>query len=293
MRTTNPLAVHVAPIFLRIALAITFAWSGLAKIQGHIDVQGEQAATLANLGVIVQTTQPPPGTQSPVNVPPEEAETSALPSQTAPAIVFVQNQSGDEDQAGQRTEEEVDPGAAGPPPAAGVYRAEDFPDPIRVRRMHSVTLAVHNAAFPETKADGTTPPPYWPMWAADGSKPVMLAWLASLTELLAAVLLLIGFLSRLSGLAIAGVMVTAAWLTQIGPTVQEGNTVLGFLPGGRTWHAPADWSTLLWQLALFCMGLSMLFCGAGGLSIDRAVWSKSDRDEFEEEEREESEQKSA
>jgi hypothetical protein len=66
---------NVAPIFLRLALGLTFLWAGWNKVFNQIEVQGEPAAILANLGVI---SPPAPGvTPAPNTLP--------VPSDLAPA----------------------------------------------------------------------------------------------------------------------------------------------------------------------------------------------------------------
>lgn len=64
---------NVAPIFLRLALGLTFLWAGWNKVFNQTEVQGERAAVLANLGVI----SPPAPTITPVpGVLPVPAETT-------------------------------------------------------------------------------------------------------------------------------------------------------------------------------------------------------------------------
>ena len=141
-----------------------------------------------------------------------------------------------------------------------------------------IALQIDKAARPDAGADGTTPRPFWPQWAGEGTWPVVLAWAAAATELLAAVLLVFGFLTRLAGLALAGTMVVAAWLTQIGPALQSGDTVLGFLPSYPAFGM--EWTTPLFQLTLFCAGLGLFFAGGGALSLDR-LGRRQDEDDAE------------
>lgn len=110
-----------------------------------------------------------------------------------------------------------------------------------------------------------------PEFAASGKTPVYLAWAAALTEVFAGGFLLLGFVARLSAVALAGVMLSAMWLTEIGPAIQNGTTVWGFLPD----RAPFDigaWKSLGWQVALLGCSIATLFAGAGALSLDRLLF---------------------
>src|SRR5690606_33209558 len=53
MNHRQRLAVGVAPLLLRVALAITFIWAGLGKVAATMPVSGQAAATLANMGVSI------------------------------------------------------------------------------------------------------------------------------------------------------------------------------------------------------------------------------------------------
>lgn len=53
MSSTHRGAVSIAPIFLRLALGFTFLWAGLGKIMSKEGVSGDDAAWLAQQGVLV------------------------------------------------------------------------------------------------------------------------------------------------------------------------------------------------------------------------------------------------
>ena len=101
-----------------------------------------------------------------------------------------------------------------------------------------------------------------------------LAWAVAVAELVAGLLLLAGFLSRLASLPLIGIIATGVWLTQIGPAMQSGAVRLWILPD-RTWWDPAQWSTLLWQLALLAMLKAQVLLGSGTLSVDRALFGRA------------------
>lgn len=143
--------------------------------------------------------------------------------------------------------------------------------PITLRGLHGIALVLYNGANPGTNEDGSQKMALVPAFAAQGSMPVTIAWVTALTELVAGVFLILGLLTRMSGLAVVGIMAGAAWLTVIGPAIQSGTAVLGFLPD-TPWYAVTEWKTFLWQLALLAGGLSLLFTGAGSLSLDRLLF---------------------
>lgn len=241
MRTADSLAISVPPLLLRLVLAITFTWAGLGKIAGTMEVSPADAAILAQMKVTPAATPAPTPTDPLAAATPGDAAEPAATPAVAPAT------------------------------------------PGRVGRVNGIAILLHRSANPAstTAPDGTvtTPMPLWPAWAASGSLPVALAWTVAITELLAGLFLLIGFLTRFAGLAVAGVMAGAIWLTQVGPAVQSGKTLLGFLPVVEPWYE-IGWMPLMWQTALLFMGLALVFSGGGALSIDRAVSARDDDDEF-------------
>ena len=258
-------ALAVPPIFLRLALAITFLWAGFGKVLATFDVEGEAAARLANMGLQLATgTGAAPAPEpDPIDLeaPDGDAQTAAPrsfdPDTTEPAFVLTQG-------------------------TTPLYTAADFPVPQPVRRLYGLSLLIESSAFPEPGEDGTTPDSIWPAWGAEGPWPIVLAWAAALSELLAGLFLLFGFMTRFSGLTVAGVMVVAMWLTEIGPALQAGDTMLGFLPKREVFDTAA-WRSLLWQFALFCSGMAVVFSGAGGLALDR-VGRRKRHDEYDDDE---------
>lgn len=75
---------NVAPIFLRLALGLTFLWAGWNKTFNTFEVQGEAAAQLANLGVI---TPPAPAVTPAPAVLPVPAPSTTPPARPDPAPV--------------------------------------------------------------------------------------------------------------------------------------------------------------------------------------------------------------
>ncbi len=356
-----------SPLCLRVALGVTFLWAGLGKLVTTFDVQGEQAATLANAGVdmpapaaapqpaplappVTPPTEPPPrddrdpstdpvdpeadperlppsdGTplhstsEDPLPLDPMHPKSPSAPVQSAPdgshyvlhaaLMTTLAVQDGSEprlkpidtppieprprraepgNNSNTYPDTPADPDAVLPSrpddaaPSRPVYTPADFPNPVPVRGLYRLVLLMHDANQPSgTRADGSPLPPIWPDVASSGNRLVLLAWGAALCELVFAILCLAGFLTRLGALSFAGVMLVAIWLTEIGPAIQSGTTVLGFLPD-RPPFDPGAWSVLLWQFAILMSALALLFLGPGRLSIDHLLFggftSRNDDDD--------------
>lgn len=257
MHLARASAINIAPIPLRLVLALTFIWAGLGKVVATFPVQGEQAALLANMGyAFPHTPTPPASPASPTETPttdPERIEPVESPAAT------------DEQAQPEPSETATD---SAPPPSIA-HSAVEFPDPVEIRRLYGLALLTYKAAHPAPDAEGVAQPPIWPEWAARDRWPIVIAWAAAVTEIVAGVLVLVGLLTRFFSLAIAGVMATAIWLTEIGPAIQIGDTLLGFLPRHDLWDTNA-WRPLLWQLALFGSAVALCFAGPGALALDRA-----------------------
>jgi uncharacterized membrane protein YphA (DoxX/SURF4 family) len=240
MRFKDRLALDVAPLFLRLVLAATFIWAGAGKLTEMDTVDGDDAALLANAGVIPGIAPSPAPEPAPAAQPtPPPAGGSA--SAGIPEIVFALQASG----------------------------------PIQVRRLHtSVTLRVLKAAAPGTTAGGQPRDAFWPTWAVQGQYAAWTGWAVALSELIGGAFVLFGFFTRIGALSMAGAMAGALWLTQFGPAIASHQAVLGFLPS----HAPFDtavWTPMLWQLSLLGASLSLLFTGSGTLAIDRVIFAGS------------------
>lgn len=248
-------AVSVAPIFLRIALGVTFLWAGAAKVFEEAPVRGEDAAVLANLGVISAPPKAPTPVE-PVVTPPA----GSAPAVTPPAPPA-----------------DKGPGApalmqlAQPPGTIPGYTAADFQSEVYVRALHkSLTLRLINAARP---AEGM---PLWPPRLAEGKWPIYFAWAVAMTELIGGCWLLLGLFTRFAAAGLTCVMLGAVWLTQLGPAIQSGHAYLGFLPrhpifGVNDCGTPL-YATLMWLLALLGGSLALFFMGSGALAIDRALF---------------------
>lgn len=260
---------NVAPIFLRLALGLTFLWAGWNKVFNQMEVQGERAAILANLGVI---SPPAPGVTPAPNTLPVPSDRSPAKPEVVPTEPPAPAPLTEPPTAPAQTEpDQTEDDPSDPPPARELaptstpsstptstpgshpgelintepnaslvqvsmnlapltYTASDFPEPQKVRGLYGMVFVITNAAAPKPNEAGKTPMPLMPAAANQGRWPVYLAWTIALTELIGGVFFLVGFLGRLAGFMNAGVMMGALWLTQFGPAIQSGTAKLGFLP---------------------------------------------------------------
>lgn len=270
----NALATNVTPLMLRLGLAAIFLWAGTSKLFYSNTAVGEEAALLANLGVIAAPTvaaatpaptaepAPAPSEPAPAESPPEEkpaeekpAAAPEVPQTVPPAMVALTTLA----QAGS--------GSASVTPA---FTAEQFPEPVAYKRLHGITVLLHQSAKPD--ANGHR------LWPAELSSPRMLrlmAWLAALTEFFGGVLVLIGFLTRVWALGLAGTMVVAMLLTTVGPAAIGPDPFLGLLPQPRMSDPQAwgsAWQTMMTQWITLMAAVGLLCSGAGAFSVDRLVF---------------------
>lgn len=279
MRKRDSAGLAIAPLFLRLVLAVVFIWAGLGKFMHTFPVQGEDAAILANYGVI-------PNPQAPNRAaPPIDSDAGADP--IVPA-----------DEAAEPEAEDVPttddgPQAMGEPiwgpmgtgsgllvsrqssaPTRVLATAADFPEAVEVRGYAGLVLALHRAIHPGLNPDDSAPlmrlwPDFDPSTEYD-HWPRYAALAAALTELIGGILILVGLLTRFSAFGIANVMLVAMWLTGFGPAIQSGSTRLGFLPD-YPWFGSDQWTLLLFQFSLFGAAMALVFAGPGTLSMDRLL----------------------
>lgn len=155
-------------------------------------------------------------------------------------------------------------------PPGGKYTAAHFAEPARARRAYQLSVVMVRAAYPQPSIGSAHPKPYWPAMFATSPWVVWLAFGVAVTELFAGVLLMVGFLTRLSAALLVCVALAAMWLTQVGPAMSTGQTTFGLLPD-RTWWDPQLWTAFFWQLLIIASGFAVACMGAGALSVDRAL----------------------
>lgn len=162
-----------------------------------------------------------------------------------------------------------------------VYVAADFPEPGQVKQLYGISLILNKAANPGLTPDSQPIAPIIPEMFGEGIWPTALAWAAAITEIAAGALLILGFLTRISAFGLLVVMLTAIWLTQIGPAaVQSGDALLGFLPRVDDPWNPGAYQSLLWTVSLAAMSASVMLLGSGAIGIDRILFRPKVRDPY-------------
>jgi len=287
LTTRQRTGLSVPPLLLRLALAVIFIWAGYTKVFGTFEVDETNRAALIAAGVLPEgQAVPDPATPDPADEEPTSdpepapdpiPEDEPAPDEDPDPVSPVEPAPQPEDPV---AEPEPDPTAEDPTEVVFVAQAQ--PAAQKVANANQIALMLYAGANPQpvVNEDGTTSTPLAivPQGLGAPPWPKYLAWAAAITELVAGGLLLIGALTRFSGLAVAGIMGVALWLTQIGPAISSGNTWLGFLPMNDPMN-PGSYTTLLFQLALLAMGLALLFSGPGMLSVDRFVMGRSVADD--------------
>lgn len=263
----HALALHVAPLLLRVGLGLTFVWAGAAKLTQEMPVTDANRAQLAAWGVIEGNPEEPDTTPQDV-LPDRDPIEDDLPAVAPDEPPSEADGITTPDPEPQPADEQ----AAAAPTASLVALQTELPQ--SVRRVYGLALLIHARANPMPNDDGTPAMALWPKALAANTLPVYFAWGAAVTELIAGVAVLFGFFTRLGSLPLAGTMAVAMWLTQVGPALQTGNATLGVLPPGM-FELSADgyvYTQFLWQIALLLMGLALFCTGPGFLSIDRLLF---------------------
>ncbi len=294
------LAYHIAPIFLRLVLGLTFLWAGLGKIVEEMEVTQANAPALVRMHAIsqsqVQHLLPPDFTidQTPADAeqdeqPPESDTTQPDTAETPPPVEAEPDQDTSPDTPSDDSIGGVIPDDGFFTPNENGKTVSTIPyqtiwvqdqsttATVRVKRLFAVAILIVDAANTKHDESGQTLPRLLPEWVAQGETPKYLAWAVAITEVFAGGFLLIGFLTRLSALAVVVVIGVAIWLTQIGPAAMGhlDHVVLGFLPGpgpDQSIFDPQVYRTLWWQVALLGAGLSLFFAGPGTISLDRLLF---------------------
>ena len=314
MRLRDQVALTLPSFSLRLILGVTFLWAGTGKLMGTYPVSGESAARLANIGIIPTAPLPEANTQtdsttdtpteSPSETPVESPTDNASEPTSQPETPTETQEDPDlskmADSIIEKIEEAVDdapketPDLPTEPPnenkqinlhpvqyTSDHYAASDFPNPMEVKQVYSISLMLSRAANPGLTEDSTPIQPILPEML--GSKPwaSVLAWVAAITELVAGAFLILGLLTRISALGTFSVMCVAMWLTQFGPAiVQDHNTILGFIPKSADPWSPMSYMVLLWQLGLAAMSIAVFFLGSGAIGIDRLLFKPTPRDPY-------------
>ncbi|MFN8729748.1 MAG: DoxX family membrane protein [Planctomyces sp.] len=305
------IALSMTPMWLRVAIGLTFLWAGAGKLLVHVPFQGEPAARLANMGVAITPTAspaapatdtapaatPPAPTISPPSQPlpepsadrtgprstnsPAKAPSKAPPRRNLPtASAETENLLPDGPIPAARPTTKPAPSSspAAQPTASpsAIYLARDFPTPVTLRRVYGLALAIDDDA--RVPANAKNPMALFPPSLATGSWPIRWAWLVAITELFCGAAVLAGLLTRLSALALAGVMVGALWLDRIGPALIREAAIFGGAEADAWWN-PAAWGPMWWQFGLVLCCMALVTSGPGPVSLDAFVLAPSKKKE--------------
>jgi len=303
MRLREQVALTLPSFFLRLVLGITFIWAGTGKLVGTTLVSGDDAARLANIGVMPTTPDAPSSTTDPTDnaeTPPTEppqavVDDPQVPDEEEPAdeptgddlidqaneIIEQLSPPADDDDPDQSTSEQDKASLQSVQYTGTRYAAADFPEPMEIRRVYTIALMLSKAGDPGLTAESNPIIPTMPAMVASKPWAKILAWAAAITELGAGVFLLLGLLTRISALGTLSVMLTALWMTQFGPAaLHSSDAILGFIPRVADPWAPMSYIELLWQLALAAMSLAVFFLGSGPIGIDRMLFKPARRDPY-------------
>jgi uncharacterized membrane protein YphA (DoxX/SURF4 family) len=295
MRAIDRFALSFSPICLRLILGVTFIWSGAGKLFTTAELTPEQRTVLEQIET--RTPAPPAPEQLDPAEPPAEGEIEPLPEPEAQPDAQPQSQPQPRDREGQRLRSLTDPqdqqeSASAALPAGysitlaqneqpadaepnfeeagreideAVEDVERAVNPREPRRLVSVALTIEGAVNPDRGS------PRLPGVFLTYAMP--LAWAVAVIEFLGGLCLLIGFIARFWAVMLTGVAAGIVWITSLGPAMLGGidNAFLGFLPPLWPFDPPAVMQ-FLWTMALFFVALSMIFLGAGALSIDRLLF---------------------
>lgn len=266
MSFSQAAAMNIVPLLARIVLAAAFIPAGAGKLFTEAQFTEAQAKRLNELGVATTPVVKPtaglrPQTQivlasltSEASIGDENGSSPLMVAALDPAVEDkpATPQRGEEAKPGDLVDDsKVDaPKPAPPAPPAPPVSAVPPPQPPpststmhTARALHNVTLTVDKFGLPYQVAQ---------------------AWLAALTEFLGGILILVGFLSRLCGLGLAGVMAMAFYMTSL----DNLGTYFSMKDIGQ-------FNMLFCQLGLFVLAFGVFLTGPGRLSVDRMLFGRS------------------
>jgi uncharacterized membrane protein YphA (DoxX/SURF4 family) len=256
--------VAIVPTLSRIVLCAVFITAGFMKFK-DADFTAEQAATLRTLGVSVSPKATPatPATsptarrnhsgevefklasfqQATDDVPATEPDSDSPPASPEITPQTPSEVSATAPSSSDPTTPAPSETAATAPNSAAAAGGETF----TASAMHHITLMLHAKGWP---------------------RPVLQAWLAAMTELVAGALLAIGLFSRLWGFALAVVMGVAFYLTSW-PALSAAHYSLFALAADPNPLAMASFGL---QSALFVLAFGIFLTGPGPISLDRLLF---------------------
>lgn len=288
MRFRDKLGLNATPLVLRLALGTVFIWAGSSKLLHSDPFPGARGERLVEMGIIPKAA--PAGSVTPIvpetpaapdpkpekpSAPPAETPAKAPPDETDPPGVKPNLP----DPAPEEAKPEssmvvVLARAQAPAKTAATAEVDKTP---KLKRLYGLVLLMDRASKPN-------PQGYilWPKFLSTPSWMERMAWAAALTEFIGGVLILLGLLTRFAAFGLLSTMLTAMWLTQIGPSIGAAGSFLGFLPNPEM-ADPTKWNStesglmvVLWQFTLACVSLGLMLSGAGRLSMDSLIFRRGD-----------------
>lgn len=259
------LGLSVPPVLLRITLAMTFIWAGASKFMAPMALSPEQEATLLEIRSGVTPTNAPSESESDFDdSAPAELGDDPVAMERGFTLTLVQ----DGDAPTETPAESLDAAPPADADASPTYTGKDV-----------LTINIKEMATPNAEGKALLP-----AFMGRGKMPIWIALSVSLAELIGGVLVLLGLLTRVSSLMIAGVMVGAIWLTSIGPVVMYGNPgwpsfmpilpALNYATAETAMGTFAAWQSWCFQLAMLMASLSLACLGPGSISLDRIFFKK-------------------
>ncbi len=258
MTLSQKSGVTIIPLLARIVLGFAFITVGYAKVKHVVEYSPAQAQDLAAMGVILEAgpapAKPTDDADADANADQtggdENAQSSAAPRSAAFALASYA-QDGD---ANNQAETDDDEQAGG--------ETVDAPTQLEPAEVYHGSMKWNIALLLEKN---------------NLPEPVLMTYVATWTELVGGILILLGFLSRIWGLGLAIAMGVAFYTTSM-------STYFAGFPGGMFEIAAMDLATfnrVFVQLSLFVLAFGILLTGPGPVSIDRLIMPrKSSGDEY-------------
>ncbi len=270
------MALGLTPLLLRLALAATFVWAGYGDLFRNRKFSPQDAAVLAELGVITPRTGgvvDPEGLDEsdPAMSEDEDNQVSAWGDDFE--LVLVQDDPvEDEIESAADVADEVDEADEPASVVARNFSAADFPNGAEALGKHRIAIRIYNSVFPES-GNARLPASF-----ASGHWPTTLGTTAGVVEFIGGLFLLLGLLTRLSALLLAGTQAAALWMTYIAPNA------IGSASDSFMWVLPhldyvdsvsrGTWETMMWRFMLL-MACFALFVSRPGYGMDSKLIFKS------------------
>jgi uncharacterized membrane protein YphA (DoxX/SURF4 family) len=239
----------IAPLFLRLTIGITLLWTGMGLVSATFSPTSSELEALRAMKAVREQSPASDGPITPAPTQQPQIDTSK-PDPTGP-----------------------EPG--GTPPALLALQSQ-LPQAGPVPRVYRIALQSMRVATPESTPN-SQPPSLWPAFAVVGEWPKFIAWSVAVGSVVAGSMFIAGLFVRLCGFAGALLIGVPFWLFLIAPAIQSDTVRYGFIPGGGMWDLDAAGQLVhmpfMWNVLQIGACLTLLFSGAGYLSLDRALFT--------------------